>query len=190
MKRSRLGIFVILLVFGALTLVGCGGSGEEKTSKKQPGQGYSTPTPDAGQPIDHPEVLSQSQERLKENPRDWQALRDTAKSHFGLNQYNDAIDYYKRAVEVNPDDVDSFNDLALSHHYLGRSSEGLEFVEKGIESNPYYQRIWLTKGFILAYGTGDLDKARQAWQQTKKLDPESPIGKAASDFLAQFVEGR
>ena len=89
-------------------------------------------------------------------------------------------------MTINPDDIDSYNDLGLAHHYLGKSQEGIKYLDEGIKRNSYYQRIWLTKGFILAYGVGDLDGARAAWEKAKGLDSESQAGKAAEDFLAQF----
>ena len=78
-----------------------------------------------------------------------------------------------------------YNDIGLSLHYLGNSAEGLKYIEEGIAKNPYHQRIWLTKGFILAYGVGDLDGAKEAWEKTRALNPESRIGKAAADYLTQ-----
>ncbi len=186
MKKKFNLIFGALLA-GTLLVSGCDSGGDKSAENGNAGS-YASKTPDAGQPIDNNELLAQYQEKLKQNPNDWQALVGLADSYFGLRRFDEAVEYYKKAVEVNPDDVDSYNDLALSSHYLGRSADALKYADKGLEKNPYYQRIWLTKGFILAYGTGELDQARAAWLKAKTLDPENPIGKAAADFLSQFDE--
>jgi tetratricopeptide (TPR) repeat protein len=188
MKTRKINLLLALLIVFGFSVAGCGSGGDSDGKGKTPGGNYASKTPDAGQPIDHSEVMSEYEARLKENPKDWQALSGIADSYFGLRRFNEAIDYYKKALDVNPDDVDSYNDLGLSYHYLGNSSEGLKYIEQGIKTKPFYQRIWLTKGFILAYGVGDLEAARAAWEKTEGLDKESQIGKAASEFLAQFSE--
>ena len=187
MSRKVNLIFGALLVGTLMVSAGCD-SGADKSAESTNAGSYASKTPDAGQPIDNNELVRKYKETLKQNPEDWQSLAGLADSYYGLGRYDDAIGYYKKAIEVNPDDIDSYNDLAIANHYLGRSEEGLKYIEKGLVKNPYYQRIWLTKGFILAYGTGDLDKARAAWLKARTLDPENPIGKAADDFLAQFDE--
>lgn len=186
MKNKKVNLLLLLLLVTAFAFAGCGSNGDKANKGKSQGGSYASKTPDAGQPIDHSEVMSKFESRLKENPKDWQALSGIADSYFGLRRFNEAIDYYKQALDVNPDDVDSYNDLGLSYHYLGNSNAGLKYIDLGIKAKPFYQRIWLTKGFILAYGVGDLEKAREAWEKTEGLDPESQIGKAANDFLAQF----
>ncbi len=146
----------------------------------------------AGEPqgVSRPPILRDLEARLDANPDDPELLAHIGDIYFEMRDYNRAIDFYTRAVELNPDDVDSYNDLGLSNHYTGNSAKGLEIVEKGIKKNPYHQRIWLTKGFILAYGMGNLDGAREAWERAKALDPDSQVGKAAADFLAQFNDDK
>jgi tetratricopeptide (TPR) repeat protein len=186
MKIKRINLLLVILLVAGFALAGCGSDGDKASKGKAPGGNYASKTPDAGQPIDHSEVMGEYEARLKKNPKDWQALSGIGDSYFGLRRFNEAIDYYKQALAVNPDDIDSYNDLGLSYHYLGNANEGLKYIEQGIKAKPFYQRIWLTKGFILAYGAGDLEKARDAWEKTEALDSESQIGKAATDFLAQF----
>jgi tetratricopeptide (TPR) repeat protein len=188
MKIKKINLLLALILVAGFALVGCGSDGDKSGKNKTSGGSYASKTPDAGQPIDHSESMGEYEARLKENPKDWQALSGIGDSYFGLRRFNEAIDYYKKALEVNPDDVDSYNDLGLSYHYMGNASEGLKYIEKGIEAKPFYQRIWLTKGFILAYGVGDMERAREAWEKTEGLDPESQIGKAAGEFLVQFEE--
>ncbi len=188
MKIKKFNLLMVLLLAAGFSLAGCGSDGDKAANGKKPGGNYASKTPDAGQPIDHPELVSKYEARLKENPKDWQALSGIADAYFGLRRFDEAIDYYKRALDVNPNDVDSYNDIGLSYHYKGISSEGLKYIEQGIKVKPFYQRIWLTKGFILAYGVGDMDGARSAWEKTAGLDPESQIGQAANNYLAQFED--
>ncbi|MEE9613628.1 MAG: tetratricopeptide repeat protein [Thermodesulfobacteriota bacterium] len=139
-------------------------------------------------PVADQVILGDLMARLDENPEDAELISRVADTYFGMRRFEDASEYYKRAIKINPDDVDSYNDLALSSHYMGLSVEGLKYVEDGIAKNPYYQRIWLTKGFILAYGLGNQVAAVEAWEKVVKIDPETQVAKAAADFITQFGE--
>jgi tetratricopeptide (TPR) repeat protein len=148
----------------------------------QRAQGYLA----SSQPIDHIEVLDDLKERLKINPNDFQVLSRLGDTYFELMNFEDALRYYKRAAEVNPDDVDTYNDLGLTSHYIGNSAEALAYLDTGIKKNPYYQRIWLTRGFIMAYGMGNPDDAIESWEKAVSIAPGTPVGKAAADYIAEF----
>lgn len=131
-------------------------------------------------------LVNDLQARLKEKPNDPDILWKLADAYFEAHQYDQAAVYYKKTLNLKPNEADVYNDAGLSLHYSKQSDEALKYVEEGIKRNPYHQRIWLTKGFILAYGKGDLEGAKAAWEKANALNPESQVGKAAADFLAQF----
>lgn len=131
-------------------------------------------------------VISDLQARLNANPKDLDVLMRLGDAYFESKQFGEAATYYKRALEINPDDVEIYNNIGLAVHYQGNSVEGLKYVDEGIKKNPYHQRVLLTKGFILAYGVGDLKGARDAWEKARVLNPDSEIGKAAASFISQM----
>ncbi len=125
---------------------------------------------------------------LEEKPGDPELLVALGDAHFEVKQFEKAVGYYKSAIQANPANAEAYNDIGLALHYMGNSAEAIRYIEEGIKKNPYQQRIWLTKGFIFAYGMGDLDAAKEAWEKAKVLDPESGIGKAAADYLDQVSQ--
>jgi tetratricopeptide (TPR) repeat protein len=165
-----------------LALAGC--SKSEKQEAAAPGKDTSAIVTNL--PVADSPVITDLKARLEAKPNDPDTLQRLGDAHFDAKRFNEAVTYYKRALEFKPGDADMLNDLGLSLHYLGNSAGGLTYIEEGIKKNPYHQRIWLTKGFILAYGMGDLEGARSAWEKANALNPESQVGKAASEFLAQI----
>ncbi len=131
-------------------------------------------------------LLADLKARLKDHPDDAKAVYTLADTYFTMKRFDEAVKYYNKLLTLTPEDADVYNDLGLSLHYLGRSAEGLKSLENGIKKNPYNQRIWLTKGFVLAYGIGDLKKAEEAWKKARAIDPKSGVGKAADNYLAQI----
>ena len=136
--------------------------------------------------VNYNEILNELKARLVEEPNDWDLNARVADIYLETRRYEDAIIYYKKAVLLNPEDVDSHNDLGLAHFYLQRPLDGLEYVDAGIKINPNYQRIWLTKGFILAYGFQDRrQEAVAAWKKAEAINPSSDVGSAARKFLEE-----
>lgn len=190
-SKTITGIVIAVLV----VIFGVGGyliGSRSKPSTATPaavGTGSSAPTP-ASQPINHSTIIAELKDKLKENPKDADTLIRLGDTYFDLKQFSEAGAYYKKALDQKSSNTDVYNELGLSLHYTGNSGEGLKYIDEGIKRNPYHQRIWLTKGFVLAYGLGDLDGARDAWEKARTLNPESQVGKAASDFLAQFDKNK
>lgn len=131
-------------------------------------------------------IITDLKAKLAAKPNDADLMQKLGDAYFDVKRFNESSTYYKQALVSKPGDADILNDLGLSLHYLGNAAGGLKYIEEGIKKNPYHQRIWLTKGFILAYGMGDIEGARAAWEKAKALNPGSQVGKAASEFLAQI----
>ncbi len=165
-------------------LSGCSKSNDDQKAATNAGG-----PPAASPQVNSTALIDDLKARLRENPNDADILWRLADVYFEAKQFAESSEYYKKVLAVRPNEPDVYNDLGLSYHYMGNSSEGLRHIEEGIKKNPYHQRIWLTKGFIMAYGMGDLDGAKAAWEKANALNPESQIGKAAADFLAQFKGG-
>lgn len=182
-------LLVAAIIIGLLVIVGLGGyffgiKSKVNGTETRAAQGESAPQ--ASVPTDSAAMIDDLKAKLKEKPNDPELIAHLANAYFELKQFDQAVNYYKEAIKLSPENIDFYNEAGLSLHYIGKSADGMKFIETGISKNPYHQRIWLTKGFMLAYGMGDLDGARAAWEKAKALDPESQIGKAASEFLAQF----
>ena len=165
-------------------LAGCSKPDDAGNARSTPGS-----TPAVSPQVNSTTLIDDLKSRLRENPNDVDILWRLADVYFEAKQFTESSEYYKKVLAIRPNETDVYNDLGLSQHYMGNSAEGLRYLDEGIKSNPYHQRIWLTKGFIMAYGMGDLDGAKGAWEKANALNPESQIGKAAADFLAQFKNG-
>lgn len=168
------------VILGLSALLAAGGC-----SKKEEPQGQQQAQQQATvQGAHNTTLIADLETRLQQDPKNPEVLWRLGDAYFDAKQFSESAKYYKKVLEVKPGETDLYNDLGLSLHYLGNSAEALKYIEEGIKKNPYHQRIWLTKGFVLAYGTGDLEGARVAWEKANALNPESQIGKAAAEYLA------
>lgn len=186
-----IGLVILSLVVGIVIGKMRGTSGKRDMTaspvvNEKSGGEVATQSP-ANQPpfVQQYDYTMQIQKILKERPHDAKAYADVGDIYFDQHQFTDAIEYYKQAIALDPQDIDSYNDMGLSYHYIGKSDEGLKYVEEGINKNPAFQRIWLTKGFILAI-KGNVAEARAAWEKAYSLGPNSDEGKSAASFLEQY----
>ena len=109
------------------------------------------------------------------NPQSLAVLGD---QYFEKRQYNQAIEIYKKVLEIAPTDIDTYNDLGLAYHYTNRSVMAIDTLKKGTEITPSYQRIWLSLGFVLL-STGNSEEARKALEKAAEMDPRSDVGQEA-----------
>lgn len=187
MLRKFSAGFGVLLLAVVVAAAGCSKGGDE--GKAQEGASTAASQGSAGTvhpPMNHSVLINELKAQLDKDPKNTELMLRLGDAYFDLKSFDQAVVYYKQVAETDMASADVFNDIGLSLHYLGNSAEGLQYIERGIKSNPYHQRIWLTKGFVLAYGAGDLEGAKEAWEKAKALDPESRVGKAAADYLMQI----
>jgi len=180
MKNKLLLVLIIVLLAIAWS---CNKSGEEKDGNASQQTQYERDLQEIERPQTTREVIESLKQRVENNPNDAIALAYLGDMYFGISQFHDAVKYYAMAININPRDVDTHNDIGLANHYIGSSDIGLRHVEEGIKVDPSFQRIWLTKGFILA-ATGRIDEARNAWEQVLIIDPDSDVATAAASFLS------
>lgn len=114
--------------------------------------------------------------------QDPKLLAQLGDERFGQRRYQEAIDIYRRVLEMTPDDVDTYNDLGLALHYSGDSTQALGVLKKGVEKNPRFQRIWLTLGFVQMH-TVERPEAEFALQEAVKLGADNQIGQEAKRLL-------
>ncbi|MEW6202798.1 MAG: tetratricopeptide repeat protein [bacterium] len=124
-------------------------------------------------------------ERVKVNPEDVEALALLGDFYFDARQYKEAVEYYKKTLQLNPTDGDTYNDLGLAQFYLGKNDEALETLEDGVSATPDYQRIYLTYGFVLS-SLKKNEEAKKVWEKAVEIDPDSTVGKEAKKFLEKI----
>lgn len=169
------------------SVIALGGCSRDETAKPQ----NQNSAEQAGAAEPHPPVntmlIADLESRLKESPGSPDIMWRLADAYFESRQFDQAAAYYTKVLDAGSGETDVYNGLGISLHYMGKSAEGLNYIEDGIKKNPYHQRIWLTKGFILAYGMNDMEGAKAAWEKATVLNPESQVGKAASEYLSALT---
>lgn len=120
---------------------------------------------------------------VKNDPKNADALVQLGNTYFDAERWEDAIQWYRRAVEVDPKNADASTDLGVSLYYSNRPDEALAQFEHSLKVSPQHTKTLLNKGIVLAFGKRDLKAAAAEWEKVVSLAPDSPEGQAARRAL-------
>jgi tetratricopeptide (TPR) repeat protein len=120
---------------------------------------------------------------LKNDPKNAGAAVQLGNVYFDAEQWDGAIQWYQRAVDLDPRNADASTDLGVSYYYTNRTEEALARFEVSLKIDPKHTKTLLNKGIVLAFGKQDIPGASAEWQKVVDLAPNSPEGQAARRAL-------
>ena len=85
--------------------------------------------------------------------------------------YNKALSFYQKAIELNPDYVVAYNDLGIIYEKLKLPNEAEKMYKKAIELDPQYAGAY-TNLALLYEKNKDFEAAAQMWR--KRIDVGDP----------------
>ena len=93
---------------------------------------------------------------------------------YDQKQYNKAIEWYQRALELDPKNVNARTDLGTAYFYTGRPQDALREYDKSLAIDPKHEPTLLNAIVVNLEGTHDLAAAQKAWDRLHKLNPNHP----------------
>ena len=130
--------------------------------------------PEGHPPIDMGSVLQTLEEQAAKNSRDPEPRLRLANFLYDHKQYEKAVEWYQRALELDPKNVDARTDLGTSYFYSGRPQDALREYRKSLEINPRHEPTLLNMVVVNLEGTHDLAAAEEAWERLRLLNPANP----------------
>lgn len=96
-----------------------------------------------------------------------------------------AIRHFEAAVEANPDHLDALKALASIHDVDDRPGHAIDCFTRAAALDPEDAALQLRLG-ELHEAAGDVSKARQAWRQAVKVEPDSEAAGYARERLEEM----
>jgi cytochrome c-type biogenesis protein CcmH/NrfG len=129
-------------------------------------------------------VLKLKQE-VTAHPQNAEAWALLGHAYFDMNRYGEAIDAYKKFLELKPDNADVWTDLGVMYRRSGNPTEAVRAFNKAMEINPHHQQSRFNKGIVLMHDLNDPEGARQAWEELVKINPEAraPNGQLIKELI-------
>ena len=130
--------------------------------------------PEGHPPIDSAAIIKQMEDVAAQNPQDVDVRLKLANFLYDQKQYNKAIEWYQRALELDPKNVNSRTDLGTAYFYTGRPQDALREYDKALTIDPKHEQTLLNTIVVNLEGTHDLAAAQKAWDRLYRQNPNHP----------------
>lgn len=120
---------------------------------------------------------------MQSDPKNSGAAVQLGNVYFDAERWDDAIKWYRTAVDIDPKNADASTDLGVSLYYTNKTEEALAQFETSLKIDAKHTKTLLNKGIVLAFGKQDIRGATEVWKQVVSLAPDSPEGQAARRAL-------
>jgi tetratricopeptide (TPR) repeat protein len=115
-----------------------------------------------------------------------ESLNDQGTQCYEDGRIEEAVSYFKRAIELEPGVAKYHVNLGVAYGELeGSKSEALASYRKAAELDPQDPSPHLLMGYLFNEG-GDPDSARREWETVVKLAPNTAESKEAQDAIANL----
>ena len=107
------------------------------------------------------------------------------KYYFNKNDFNNAIYYFKKAIEIKPDFAEAYHNLGVAFYYNGNTNEALNFLKKALEVKEDYAKAHYSIALIY-YEIKDFDNAIFHLSNVIQLEPNN--ANAHFDLAVAYVD--
>ena len=126
--------------------------------------------------------------KVVDNPKDASAWADLGHTYFDMNEFENAIQAYKKHLELNPNNADVWTDLGIMCRRSGKPEEAIKAFDKAISIAPEHRQSRFNKGIVFLHDLRKPAEALAAWQELLKINPEAkaPTGRSLKELVEQL----
>ena len=124
-------------------------------------------------------------DNLKTNPNDSETLVKLGNLYFDGQQWQNAAQYYERALKLHPENVDVRTDMGTCYWNLGDAGKALTEFNRALTYRPDYAQTLFNIGIVKFQGKNDPQGAIEAWQRLLKTHPDYPNKQQVLDLIAR-----
>jgi cytochrome c-type biogenesis protein CcmH/NrfG len=125
---------------------------------------------------------------VNQNPNDYDSLVKLGNVYYDGQQFQDAIQYYERAVAIHPENVDVRTDMGTAYWYTGNADKAIAAMETSLKYRPGHPQSLFNLGWVRWQGKSDPQGAVAAWEQLLKANPDYPQRQQVEQYIAKAKE--
>jgi cytochrome c-type biogenesis protein CcmH/NrfG len=130
-------------------------------------------SPDASRPPVNMAEVQALQDKIRQNPNDYDSLVALGNIHFDQRNYSQAVDLYKTALTIR-DDIDVRTDLGTMLFYSDRFDEAMTELNKVLAVNPTHGQALFNLAVVQLHGKKDSQAALKTWEKLLATNPNFP----------------
>jgi tetratricopeptide (TPR) repeat protein len=125
-------------------------------------------------PIDTDAAVQALEQQVAANPEEPGPTINLANYLFNQGEFEQAIRWYQKAVDLDPRNVNVSTDLGTCYFNVGRASDAIRQFRHSLTIQPRHQPTLFNMVVVNLEGTHDYKAARQAWEALHRLNPNYP----------------
>ena len=130
-----------------------------------------------------PQEMSTLEGMARDNPEDPEVRGRIGTLYMEAGNYQEAVRWFREAIERKGDDLHLRDHLAISLAGLGRIDEAISEYEAALASNPSHPQSLLGLGRVLLLGKNDIQGGIEAWSMLVETAPESQEAQSIREEL-------
>jgi cytochrome c-type biogenesis protein CcmH/NrfG len=134
------------------------------------GRGAAEPPPP---PVDMAHVKELT-DKIKQNPKDFDSIVELGNLNFDQRNYDDAINLYKKALEIRPDDLMVRTDMGTAMFYQNHFDDAIATFEETLRRDPNNAQSLFNLGVTMLHGKNDPKGALKYWEKMIATNPNHP----------------
>ncbi len=134
-------------------------------------------------PMEYQERIAANLKRVQAEPKDEKTWIALGNDYFDLQQAQNAVDAYGKALALNPANPDVLTDQGVMYRQLGAIDKAIANFQRAGKINPMHVQSLFNLGIVYSQDKKDNAAAAKAWAKVVEIAPASPQGMQAKQFL-------
>jgi cytochrome c-type biogenesis protein CcmH/NrfG len=130
-------------------------------------------------------VAAPALQKIKTDPKDFNALNDAGKVYRATHQFKLAASYYEKALQIQPKNAAVRTDLASCLYYEGDVDGALTQLNKALTYHPEFFGALMNAGIIKMQAKNDVAGAVSSWEKILDTDANPEQKKIAQDLISR-----
>lgn len=130
-------------------------------------------------------MLSELRSKVAANPDGFAENVNLGNFLFDNERYSEALNHYKKALNVNPNDPNVIVDAGVCYFNLENYPEARKYFKQALEINSEHPNALYNLGIVSAQ-TGDMEQMLDSWNHLIEVAPESGPAQTAKQLMDQI----
>jgi tetratricopeptide (TPR) repeat protein len=173
MNKKRINLIFALIVIGlgftaVFSVYKSSGNPVRRTAA--PNESSTEPLPENHPPVETDQQLAALVQMSMKDPQNAEIQAAIGNIYFDRKEYDKAIVYYQKSLDLRPGNPNVETDLATCFHDTGRNDEALKLLDNVIKNRPDFLQALYNKGIVLIHGKNDIEGGIAVWEKLLKSD--------------------
>lgn len=125
-------------------------------------------------PAELQKQITMLQSILKQDPKNLKALVELGNAYFDINDADNAIANYSKALEIDPRNPDVRTDMGIMYRRKKDFDRAVAEFKRAAADSPQHVNSRYNLGVVLLHDKMDIKAAIATWEDYLKLEPSGP----------------